>query len=139
VIKTAQQWGDLVRNAYPGYSGKYPRMQLWHGTNDEALNYKNFGEEIKQWTNVNGLSQTPQYTDSPSAGATRTRYGGSGAHAPVEAVSFQGVGHNLPVEEEEVIRFFKLDAPADTDTNTGTDVNPPGGGCNGQPAQGGCQ
>lgn len=32
VIKTPQEWGDLVRAAYPGYTGPRPRMQLWHGT-----------------------------------------------------------------------------------------------------------
>ena len=77
--RTAQQWGDLVRKAYPGYTGPRPRMQIWHGTNDETLRYPNFGEEVKQWTNVHGLSQTPTYTDTPQSGYTRTRYGGSGA------------------------------------------------------------
>lgn len=32
IILTPQQWGDMVRNAYPGYSGPRPRMQTWHGT-----------------------------------------------------------------------------------------------------------
>jgi len=50
---------------YPGYTGAYPRMQLWHGTTDTTLAYPNFGEEIKQWTNLRGLSQTPAYTDHP--------------------------------------------------------------------------
>jgi acetylxylan esterase len=114
VTKTAQQWGDLVRNAYPGYTGKRPRMQLWHGTNDETLRYPNFGEEIKQWTNVNGLSQTPTYTDTPQSGYTRTRYGSSGGMAQVEAISMQGVAHNLPVDAAQAIRFFGLDAPPTT-------------------------
>ncbi|KKJ93778.1 esterase [Micromonospora sp. HK10] len=114
VIKTPQQWGDLVRNAYPGYSGRRPRMQLWHGTNDETLRYPNFGEEIKQWTNVHGLSQTPTYTDSPQSGYTRTRYGGSGGTAPVEAISMQGVTHNLPVDAAQAIRFFGLDGSTPT-------------------------
>src|SRR3954453_23936197 len=85
--RTPQQWGDAVRQAYPGYTGPRPRMQLWHGTADETLRYPNFGEEIKQWTNVQGLSQTPSYTDTPQSGSTRTRYGGSGPMAPVEAIS----------------------------------------------------
>ncbi|MEU1607742.1 extracellular catalytic domain type 1 short-chain-length polyhydroxyalkanoate depolymerase [Micromonospora matsumotoense] len=114
VTKTAQQWGDLVRNAYPGYTGKRPRMQVWHGTNDETLRYPNFGEEVKQWTNVQGLSQTPTFTDTPQAGYTRTRYGGSGGTAPVEAISMQGVTHNLPVDAAQAIRFFGLDAPPTT-------------------------
>ncbi|MFG1833670.1 extracellular catalytic domain type 1 short-chain-length polyhydroxyalkanoate depolymerase [Micromonospora chersina] len=138
VVKTPQQWGDLVRNAYPGYSGRRPRMQLWHGTNDETLRYPNFTEEIKQWTNVNGLGQTPAYTDSPQSGYTRTRYGGTGGTATVEAISMQGVSHNLPVDAAQAVRFFGLDtstpptsppptsAPPTTPPPT---TPPPSGGC----------
>jgi acetylxylan esterase len=32
LIQTAQQWGDEVRAAYPGYTGARPKMMLWHGT-----------------------------------------------------------------------------------------------------------
>ncbi|MFR9777178.1 PHB depolymerase family esterase [Micromonospora sp. MS34] len=132
VIKTAQAWGDLVRNAYPGYTGHRPRMQLWHGTNDETLRYPNFGEEIKQWTNVNGLSQTPAYTDSPQSGYTRTRYGGTGGTAPVEAISMQGVSHNLPVDAAQAIRFFGLDSTPPTTpppSSPPPTTPPPSGGC----------
>ncbi|MEU5529555.1 PHB depolymerase family esterase [Micromonospora chersina] len=143
VVKTPQQWGDLVRNAYPGYSGRRPRMQLWHGTNDETLRYPNFTEEIKQWTNVNGLSQTPAYTDSPQSGYTRTRYGGTGGTATVEAISMQGVSHNLPVDAAQAVRFFGLDtstpptsppptsAPPTTPppTTPPPSTPPPSGGC----------
>jgi hypothetical protein len=57
-------------------------MQLWHGTADTTLNYVNFGEEIKQWTNVLGVSQTPTSTDTPQSGWTRP--GGS------VSIGFQG-------------------------------------------------
>src|SRR4051812_5543369 len=33
-IMTAQQWGDLVRGMYPGYTGHRPRVQLFHGDAD---------------------------------------------------------------------------------------------------------
>ncbi len=110
ISRTAQQWGDLVRNAYPGYSGARPRIQLWHGTADDTLRYPNFNEAIKQWTNVHGISQTPVTTDSPQSGATRTRYGSAGDQAQVEAISLQGTGHNLPVNAAEAIRFFGLNS-----------------------------
>jgi endo-1,4-beta-xylanase len=96
VSKSAQQWGDAARGTYPGYSGAYPRMQLWHGTADTTLNYNNFGEEIKQWTNLRGAGQTPVRTDSPQSGWTRTRYGADATQAPVEGISVSGVGHSLP-------------------------------------------
>ncbi|GAB3848047.1 PHB depolymerase family esterase [Dactylosporangium cerinum] len=108
--KTPQQWGDLVRAAYPGYTGARPRMQVFHGTNDTTLAYPNFGEEIEQWTNVLGVSQTPVFTDQPQSGWTRTRYGNAGTMAPVEGISLAGVGHNLPLAGQAamVIAFFGL-------------------------------
>jgi acetylxylan esterase len=96
ITETAQQWGDQARSMDPGYSGARPRMQLWHGTADSTLNYHNFGEEIKQWTNVDGISQTPVLTDSPASGWTRTRYGNNSTTPPVEGISVSGAGHVLP-------------------------------------------
>lgn len=115
-IMTAQQWGDLVRNAYPGYTGPRPRMQVWHGTTDSTLQYPNFGEEIKQWTNVHGVSQTPVSTDTPQSGWTRTRYGAAGTMPPVEAISIANVGHNLPLNGQAAmaIAFFGLNTSGPT-------------------------
>ncbi|MGO4758990.1 PHB depolymerase family esterase, partial [Streptomyces sp. 2MCAF27] len=96
ITKTPQEWGDLVRAAYPGYTGPRPRIQLWHGTEDSGLSHHNLGEEIKQWTNVLGVSQTPVFTDQPQSIWTRTRYGNASTSPPVEANSFQGYGHELP-------------------------------------------
>ncbi|MEU1101982.1 PHB depolymerase family esterase [Streptomyces tibetensis] len=111
VTRTAKEWGDLARGAYPGYTGPRPRMQIWHGTEDDVLRYPNFGEQIKQWTNVQGVGQTPTSTDTPQSGWTRTRYGGTGDRAPVEAISLQGVGHNLYAQgmASRVLTFFGLD------------------------------
>jgi acetylxylan esterase len=119
-IMTPQQWGDLVRNAFPGFAGARPRMQIFHGTNDTTLQYPNFGEQIKQWTNVHGLSQTPSFTDTPQSGWTRTRYGGTGLMAPVEAISLQGVGHNLPLggQARMAIEFFGLNTPPTSTTTS---------------------
>jgi hypothetical protein len=61
--RTPQQWGDAVRQAYPGYTGPRPRVQLWHGTSDTLVPYSLLQETIEQWTNVFGLSQTPTSSD----------------------------------------------------------------------------
>ncbi|MFF7760297.1 extracellular catalytic domain type 1 short-chain-length polyhydroxyalkanoate depolymerase [Streptomyces griseorubiginosus] len=111
IIRTPQEWGNLVRAAYPGWTGPRPRMQVWHGTEDDVLRYPNFGEEIKQWTNVLGVGQTPAATDSPVSGWTRTRYGATGDRAPVEAISLRGVGHNAygAGMAARALTFFGLD------------------------------
>ncbi|MDG4820522.1 PHB depolymerase family esterase [Asanoa sp. WMMD1127] len=142
LTRTPQQWGDLVRNAYPGYTGPRPRVQLWHGTNDETLSYVNFGEAVKQWTNVHGLSQTPTSTDSPQSGWTRTRYANSSGQVQVEAISMANTSHNLPVPASAVIAFFGLNTagpsnPPTSDPPTGGPTTPPPGPGPG-PGQGGC-
>ena len=111
LIKSAQQWGDQARAMYPGYGGSYPRMQLWHGSTDTTLAYPNFGEEVKQWTNLHGLGQTPGFTDHPQSTWTRTRYGNTGLQATVEGVSISGVGHQLPMTGQlaYAITFLGLD------------------------------
>jgi poly(hydroxyalkanoate) depolymerase family esterase len=124
VSMTPQAWGDLVRNtADPGYSGPRPRMQLWHGTADTTLNYNNFGEEIKQWTNVLGVSQTPTSTDTPVSGWTRTRYGTGQA----EAYSIAGAGHVLPETgmAAYAIHFFGLDGSSTPPPTSPPPTSPP--------------
>jgi poly(hydroxyalkanoate) depolymerase family esterase len=128
-VMTAQQWGDLVRNSFPGYTGRRPRMQIWHGTNDDTLRYPNFQEQVKQWTNVHGLSQTPTTTDSPQASWTRTRYGGSGTTPPVEAISIQNGSHNILANGmgARAIAFFGLNGtPPPPPPPPGPPPPPPG-------------
>jgi poly(hydroxyalkanoate) depolymerase family esterase len=112
VSKSAQEWGNTVHAMYPGYTGAYPRMQLWHGDQDTTLAYRNFGEEIKQWTNLHGLTQTPAFTDHPQSTWTRTRYGDTGTRATVEGISVAGTGHTLPQSGmlAYAIAFLGLDA-----------------------------
>ena len=111
ITKTPEQWGDLVRAAYPGYTGKRPRIQMWHGTNDEVLNYHNLGEAVKQWTNVLGADTLPSSTESDvfQTGWTRQRYTNAANEVVVETVIEQGVSHNLQVLQEEAIAFLGLD------------------------------
>ena len=108
--RTPQQWGDAVRQAYPGYTGPRPRVQLWHGTADTLVPYALLQEEIEQWTNVFGLSQTPTSSDTPQAGWNRRRYADSSGTVRVEAYSIQGAGHSLPAAgmAAVAIAFFGL-------------------------------
>jgi poly(hydroxyalkanoate) depolymerase family esterase len=62
VTHTAQAWGDIVRNMDPGYVGHRPRMQMFHGDADMTINYKNFTEAEKEWTDVLSLASAPTST-----------------------------------------------------------------------------
>jgi MYXO-CTERM domain-containing protein len=86
-------------------------MQLWHGTVDATVNFTNFGEEIKEWTNVLGVSPTPTSTENNALQSTwiRTRYADSTGVVQVEAIQETGQPHNLVINAAEAIRFFGLD------------------------------
>ncbi|MCG5456875.1 PHB depolymerase family esterase [Micromonospora sp. PSH03] len=125
--RTPQQWGDAVRQAYPGHSGPRPRVQLWHGTNDTLVPYSLLQEAIEQWTNVFGLSQTPTSTDTPQANWNRRRYADSGGTVQVEAYSIQGAGHSLPSGgmAASAIAFFGLTDPTTPPPTTPPPTTPP--------------
>lgn len=80
-------------------------MQFWHGTADQTLNYTNFGEEVKQWTNVWGVSTTPTSTTSNYAvsGWTRYDYGPN-----VMGISAAGVSHDIQLQTTQVMDWFGL-------------------------------
>ncbi|MFE0531047.1 PHB depolymerase family esterase [Micromonospora parva] len=125
--RTPQQWGDAVRQAYPGYSGTRPRVQLWHGTNDTLVPYSLLQETIEQWTNVFGLSQTPTSTDTPQANWNRRRYADSSGTVQVEAYSIQGAGHSLPSGgmAAAALQFFGLTNPTTPPPTTPPPTTPP--------------
>ncbi|MDW3848591.1 PHB depolymerase family esterase [Micromonospora sp. BRA006-A] len=127
--RTPQQWGDAVRQAYPGYTGPRPRVQLWHGTNDTLVPYSLLQETIEQWTNVFGLSQTPTSTDTPQSGWNRRRYADGTGTVQVEAYSIQGAGHSLPSAgmAAAAVAFFGLTTtPGPTTPPPGPTTPPPG-------------
>jgi poly(hydroxyalkanoate) depolymerase family esterase len=109
ISKTPQQWGDIVRGAFPGYHGPRPPIQIWHGTADTILFYPNFGEEVKEWTNV--LNAHLARTDSPMPTWTHTQYVSHG-QVEVDTYSVAGEDHNLgfhfPDWAQYAIAFFGL-------------------------------
>ncbi|KAK3312844.1 Alpha/Beta hydrolase protein [Apodospora peruviana] len=97
VVHTSEEWKGIVEGAFVkegGYKGWRPKMQTFHGTKDETLNYVNFGEQVKEWTAVLGLNSTPTKTElnTPVSGWIKTTYGGNGWF---EAYSAAGVTHNI--------------------------------------------
>ncbi len=111
ITKTAEEWGDLVRNAFPGYTGKRPKIQMWHGTNDEVLNFHNLGEAVKQWTNVLGTDTVPESKENDvfQAGWTRQRYTNAKSEVVVETIIELNQPHNLQVLQQEALSFLGLD------------------------------
>ncbi|KAF1954272.1 acetylxylan esteras-like protein 1 precursor [Byssothecium circinans] len=105
IIKNGSEWAALVKSAYPGYTRYRPKLQVLHGTADTVLYPQNLKEEIKQWTSVFGVSDTPKETtkDTPLKGWTRYRYG-----PKFEAYEAAGVSHDIPNQADLVMSYFDL-------------------------------
>ncbi|CZT41756.1 related to acetylxylan esterase (subclass of the carboxylic acid esterases) [Rhynchosporium secalis] len=105
IVKTAKQWGDQVRSYYPGYDGPRTSMLLFHGTIDNTLVYQNFNEELKQWSDVLGVSFTSNQSDSPIAGYTKMIYGDG---SKLVGISAANVGHTPRVRPADDLAWFGL-------------------------------
>jgi len=127
VSKTAQQWGDLARGMYPGYTGHRPRLQIMQGDADTTISFKNSAEAIKQWTNVLGLSTAPSSTDMLKTSiSTYTRQFWKNACDYVVFETWAGKGgtHSMGYEEDDVLKFFGLNVAGGADPEPDC---PPGG------------
>src|SRR3569833_1149886 len=102
---TAQEWGDFVRNAYPGYTGRRPRMQIYHGLADGLVRPACAAQALEQWSNVLGIPWTKNVTGFPSAAYTQMIYGDGTKQKENKR---QGVGHTAPVNEQLMLKFFGI-------------------------------
>lgn len=99
-------WARFVKNAYPAYSGRRPRVLVAHGLADNLVHPQCAYEQLKQWSAVMGLKNTKNVTGSAcpeGSQYTQLVYGdgtqlvgylglGVGHIAPpVEPVSFRSV------------------------------------------------
>jgi acetylxylan esterase len=119
VSMTGQKWGDLVRSYFPEYTGHRPRLQHWHGATDSTLNYKNVAEDIKEWTNLLGLSETPTTTEqnTPKSGTTHQLWKNS-CYTVYETFVLANTGHAVSVDGPTLAAYFGIDKAGGQDPET---------------------
>ncbi|KAK0753769.1 Alpha/Beta hydrolase protein [Schizothecium vesticola] len=105
IRRSPKEWGDLVRNAYPGYTGKRPRLQIYHGLADTLVRPACAMQALQQWSNVFGLDWSKNVTGVPSSAYTQVVYGDG---TKLEGFFGQGVGHTAPVNEQLMLKFFGI-------------------------------
>ncbi|PGH15028.1 hypothetical protein AJ79_02710 [Helicocarpus griseus UAMH5409] len=102
---TPEEWGNFVRNSYPGYTGKRPRLQIFHGNADFLVRAECAHQALEQWANVLGLELTQTVPGVPSGEYTQEIYGDG---TQLQGFFGEGVGHIAPVNEQVMLRFFGL-------------------------------
>jgi poly(hydroxyalkanoate) depolymerase family esterase len=93
---TPAQWGDKVRSAGT-WSGPWPIVSIWHGDADYVVRPSNLVESMEQWTNVHGIDQVPDVSDT-IAGYPHKVYKDASNNTRVETYTITGMGHGTPVD-----------------------------------------
>jgi len=91
----AQALGNRVRAA-SRHRGPWPKISVWHGTDDPIVKPSNSEDIIRQWTNVHGLSQSPSHQEF-MASCTRRVWSDANGEARIEAFSISGMTHGVPL------------------------------------------
>lgn len=95
--KTQNEWATLAHAAYPGYTGGYPRVSLFHGSSDIVVAPSNLDELIEQWTALHATDATADATTTIN-GNTREVYRDGQGHVVVTAYRIPGMPHGVPVD-----------------------------------------
>ena len=101
-------WGDAVRAAAPT-PARWPTIAVWQGTKDSVVKPINAGELVKQWTNVHGVASEVPHEDQVGA-TTRRVWRDADGRACVTEYCVPGLGHGMPVADEEPPAPFFLPA-----------------------------
>lgn len=130
VTHTAQEWGDMVRDMYPGYDGFRPRIQLWHGTGDTTINFNNQTEAIKQWTNVLGLPDDPTMSSNVTVNGVnfnRDEWKDECGTTVLDVMTEPNGPHNTSANMtgQYSLSFLSLDVPGDTDPQAASECGTP--------------
>lgn len=105
IRKTDAEWTAKVREGFPGYTGKYPRMQIWHGTADNLVRYPNLAQQLAQWSGIHGVTHIGNSTNTPKNGYTTMNYSNGNL---VQGISAANVGHVVPDDAGATLRFFGI-------------------------------
>lgn len=106
---TSTEWGDFVRNSYPGYTGQRPRMMIWHGLDDTLVRPECAMQALGQWSDVLGVSLDKNVTGVPSAQFTQMVYGDG---SQLQGFFAQGIGHAPMADPVLMLKFFGIDSAA---------------------------
>jgi poly(hydroxyalkanoate) depolymerase family esterase len=92
--RSSKEWGDLVRRA-SAHNGPWPRISVWHGSEDKTVLPRNSEESIKQWTDVHRLPALPSAEETID-GVRRRIWREAGADV-IEHYMIPNMAHGTPL------------------------------------------
>ena len=93
--RPARELGDLVRNASE-HRGPWPKLSVWHGSDDRTVHPGNADEIVKQWLDLHGLPE-PAMSESKVDGYPHQVWWNADGQTVVESYTISGMAHGTPL------------------------------------------
>jgi len=95
VDKTPQEWGDLVRNVNSNYAGDYPKICVFHGKQDNVVNFQNSTEIVEQWANVLSIDLQDRIESYPVSDIRQLDYFDANEEIWITKYEMENIKHSL--------------------------------------------
>ena len=102
--KPAQEWGLLVKEQNPEYTGSYPKLIVVQGQSDPVVNRNNALELIKQWTWLHQTDSIPDMIENTfqnQKDITKHTYFDKNSNIVVVFYKIDHLGHKLMIDPGE--------------------------------------
>ena len=93
--RSTSRLGDCVRTA-SRYTGPWPKISVWHGTEDTIVKPSNADDIVQQWVEAHGLKQEPDYVQCIDH-HLRGVWENADGEPIIEAYTISGMGHGVPI------------------------------------------
>jgi poly(3-hydroxybutyrate) depolymerase len=89
-------WRSLLGEAEAPPPITWPKVSLWHGSDDPTVNPRNLDELVEQWTAAHGVDQLPD-SEEVTPAYRHKEYKDAAGDIKVETYEFNQLGHAIPV------------------------------------------
>ncbi len=93
---SALELGNFVRRAAPK-QGRWPKISIWHGSNDDVVSPANAWALVRQWLNIHQLNEESVVLDEVDGQMRHSWHDKSGT-VLVEHYAIDGMAHGVPVD-----------------------------------------
>ncbi|MBX3230414.1 MAG: PHB depolymerase family esterase [Labilithrix sp.] len=97
IERSPSEHARRVKAAFPSYTGRRPRISIWHGALDNVVFPKNQRELTKQWTELHGVGAEPSIVDEVD-GHPHAVWLDDDDQKVVETYRVEGMWHGFPVD-----------------------------------------
>lgn len=102
IIYSAGSSGN-IKNMYPGYTGSYPKVQLYLGSQDNIIGTSAFNTTLDAWASVLDYDTTP---DQVLQNTPINKYTTYVLGSKLQGIWAEGVGHPVPTQGNSDMKWW---------------------------------